>query len=168
MWASSFAILDFPWMLAIIPIIGLACAGLAFVVGRAMLARRPKAKRPTADKQTQPAFGQSDPFIHGSAAEARAGIRRAGNPIEVRIADAEATKELGRGWVIDRSVGGLGLALFEPIDAGIIISVRPSRSAELAPWVQIEVMSCRRATDSWEAGCRFVRTPPWSVLLLFG
>src|SRR5262249_16859672 len=133
-----------------------------------MLARRRPPKALAANKQTQPAFGQSDPFIHGSAAEARAGVRRAGNPVEVRVADAEAVKELGRAWVIDRSVGGLCLALFEPIATGTIISLRPNRGAELAPWVQVEIMSCRRASDSWEAGCRFVRTPPWSVLLLFG
>jgi hypothetical protein len=167
MWASLFTDFDLPYW-AIVPVIGLASAGLALIVGRAMFARRSAAKSQPMGKATQPAFGQSDPFIHGAAGELRTGFRRSGNPVEVRVADAEATKDLTRGWVIDRSVGGMCLALFEPIDTGTIISIRPSRGADLAPWVQVEVMSCRRATDSWEAGCRFVRTPPWSVLLLFG
>jgi hypothetical protein len=167
---SLLAVADIPaWELVCIPIIGLAAAGLVAVVARTVFTRRPPPKPPNVEnKQTQPAFGQSDPFIHGSARETRAGFRRSGNPIQVAITDAEAEKELGNGWVIDRSAGGMGLAVFEPMDTGTIISVRPSKGAELAPWVQLEIMSCRRATDSWELGCRFVRTPPWSVLLLFG
>jgi hypothetical protein len=35
--------------------------------------------------------------------------------------------------------------------------------------VQVEVRNCRKInSDEYELGCRFLRTPPWSVLLLFG
>jgi hypothetical protein len=34
--------------------------------------------------------------------------------------------------------------------------------------VQLEVKNCRLVGSEYELGCQFVRTPPWSVLLLFG
>jgi hypothetical protein len=46
--------------------------------------------------------------------------------------------------------------------------VRTTNAPSSVPWVQIEVKSCRMIGKEHELGCRFVRTPPWSVMLLFG
>ena len=44
----------------------------------------------------------------------------------------------------------------------------PTNASEQVPWIEIEVRTCRLVEDSWELGCQFVKTPQWSILLLFG
>ena len=51
---------------------------------------------------------------------------------------------------------------------GSIISIRPKTAEEIIPWVELEVCSCQPAEGAYEVGCRFVKTPPYSILMLFG
>jgi hypothetical protein len=73
-----------------------------------------------------------------------------------------------QGWVVDRSVGGLGLRTEVPLPVGAVFNVRPRSATAIVPWTEVEVKSCRQHAAAWEVGLQFVRTPPWSVLLLFG
>lgn len=72
------------------------------------------------------------------------------------------------GMVVDRSVGGLCLNVSRLIEVGAVLSVKPSDATPMVPWTEIEVRSCRQEGEGWQIGCRFVRTPPWSVLMHFG
>jgi hypothetical protein len=166
MMAPSFADLGtLHWEFVAIPLaIGVVSAGLAVVVSRLLSGRQ----RVAAPPPEPPPVEQSDPFTHGGSMEKRSALRRQGNPVEVAIADSEGQTELTRGWVVDRSTGGLCLSLFQPLDVGSVVNVRPCRVEPAPPWVRVEVRKCRRQPDGWEVGCQFVRTPPWSVLLLFG
>jgi hypothetical protein len=153
------------------PIIGLAAAGLTFVVGRAVLAgrkARAAAGGPGAAAGPAADAASSDPFIFGSTSERRIAARREGNTVEVLIADRDATTAPLQGWVVDRSVGGLGLRTDVPLPVGAAFNIRPHGAGTIVPWTEVEVKSCRQNADGWEIGCQFVRTPPWSVLLLFG
>ena len=38
----------------------------------------------------------------------------------------------------------------------------------MTPWVDVEVRMCRALKDGYELGCQFVKTPNWSILLMFG
>src|SRR5205807_67771 len=74
----------------------------------------------------------------------------------------------GRGWVLDRSVGGLCLDLSAAFPEGTRLSLFPTQAPGMTPWTEVEVRSCRQKKDGYEVGCQFVKTPPWSILLLFG
>ena len=73
-----------------------------------------------------------------------------------------------RALVLDRSVGGLRLAAEEDVAAGTRLVVLPANAPELTPWIEIEVRGSNLVDDSWELRCQFVKTPQWSILLLFG
>ena len=111
---------------------------------------------------------EDDPFIHGSALERRQALRRGGNPIAVLLTDVDIKAKPVSGWVVDRSTGGICVSVPEAVESGTVLCVRTANAPESVPWIQIEVKNCRPADGNWELGCQFVRTPPWSVLLLFG
>jgi hypothetical protein len=151
-----------------VPMIGVAAAGLTFLVGRAVLSRRQATGAPTKGPATAaPSLPADDPFVFGSTFERRTAARREGNPVEVTIADPAGGEPL-HGWVLDRSVGGLGLRMEVAVPVGMVLNVRPRKAPKLVPWTELEVKSCRQNGTTWEVGCQFVQTPPWSVLVLFG
>lgn len=158
-----------PWSA---PIIGLVAAGLAFFIGWLIVSRRERRRSPvlprfpTASPPVAPV--EEDVFNRGSALERRGSLRRRGNAVAILITDAEAATDPYPGWVVDRSIGGLCLSVEKPVETGMILSVRTNNAPVEVPWVQVEVRSCRQLNQEWELGCQFVRTPPWSVLLLFG
>lgn len=156
----------------VVPVIGVVATGLAFAVGVAVLQRRPgRAARPPAGAQPEPAASPQaspDPFIQGSMSERRIAARRGGSLVAVSVTDADAQGPAVDGWVSDRSVGGLCLLLDAPVGAGSLLNVRPRGRPAVAPWTRVEVKSCRQKGRGWAIGCQFIRTPPWSVLLLFG
>src|SRR4051794_33299318 len=92
---------DLPWQVAT-PFIGLASAGLTLYLGRLLI--RPRFEKagtlapPTGADKPEEKF---DPFIHGSANEKRTAHRRRGNPVQIFISDAEATRPPELGWVVD-------------------------------------------------------------------
>jgi PilZ domain-containing protein len=151
------------------PAIGVASAGLAFACGFAVLGRRRRLTAAPADPAApaQPAT-PADPFVEGSGSERRAAHRRQGSQVQALVAEGDDTAHAVPCWVVDRSVGGLGLRMDTPVTTGAVLRVRPRDATPIIPWTEVEVKSCRQHGDSWEVGCRFVRTPPWSVLLLFG
>jgi hypothetical protein len=152
-----------------VPVIGLGIAGLTFALGFAVLARR----RPQLPTTLPPGVHEAapappDPFVTGSRSERRASLRREGTMVAIQVTDGDGQGPPAPGWVSDRSVGGLCLRLEAAVQPGTLLSVRPRDATAMVPWTQMEVKSCRQEGDAWEIGCRFVRTPPWSILLLFG
>jgi hypothetical protein len=100
--------------------------------------------------------------------EMRGATRRGGNAVAVFIADPHKTDEPQRGWVVDRSAGGLCVALDKPVDAGDTLRIRVCNAPVTVPWAEVQVKSCRKDGNQWEAGCQFVVTPSFNVLMLFG
>ena len=87
--------------------------------------------------------------------------------VKVQVSDAEAKKSPFGAWVADCSLGGLCLTLHEEAQIGEVFSVRPANAPAEVPWVQVRVKSKRPVEKNWELGCQFVRTPSYSVVLLF-
>jgi hypothetical protein len=110
----------------------------------------------------------SDPFISGSKSELRSAFRRTGNPIPVHVIDQDKQTAPMNGYVVNRSVGGLGLQLDCPIDVQTVLSVRPANAPHIAPWVEVVVKNCRKGPRGYDIGCQFVKVPPWPVLMMFG
>jgi serine/threonine protein kinase len=104
----------------------------------------------------------------GGSADQRTAPRRGGNLVPVLVSDALAPEEPLRGWVLDRSTGGLGLLVEDAVEIGSIVRVRPDRSDVAAHWVPVRVVHCRPERIRWRVGCQFVEKPTWAVLSTFG
>jgi len=154
-----------PWQTWLIPAAGLFACLVILMTGRLVLSRR----RANASRKDGPKDDPDhDPFDLGSLTERRNTTRRTGSPIELTVRNDNPDAEPRLAWVIDRSMGGLCLLLHEEIAEGTVLDVKPSKCPPGTPWVQIEVRSCKKTNDGHEAGCQFLRPPPWAVLLLFG
>ena len=132
-------------------------AGSPVVKSAARLAKAPALTRP-APLAAAPADG----------AEQRAEFRRSGNPVLIHIADEDHQRVPWNAWVVDRSRLGLRLAVERPLKAGAVYTVRPIEAAPATPWTAVEVRHCSEMDGHWEAGCRFLQSPPVAVLMLFG
>jgi hypothetical protein len=160
-WASWF-----PLAVGILSVLGLGLVG-GFVWGHRQALRRPRPGPLPEAEAFLPGPPGGDPWVTGSAGEQRQAQRRPGHPVGVLVSDAGVTVAPYQALVTDRSLGGLRLILNEPVAVGTVLSVRPATS-EMIPWVQVEVKSCRRGDNGWEAGCQFLKVPPTSILWSFG
>ncbi len=157
------------WKAYIGPAAGVLAGLAALLVGLYLSARRQRGQSSGGAKVEKHADNDAkDPFTQGAKRERRSALRRGGNAVPILISDAAVRSAPSHGWVIDRSTGGLKLAVNDSMAPGTILSVRTSNAPQAIPWVQLEVKSCRQLGKEYELGCQFVRTPPWSVLLLFG
>jgi hypothetical protein len=157
--------LDQPW---VIPVIGTLVASLAFLVGRRWIgARSPVVEKPLVEQPSGPTQLTTANLKKTSEPDRRSTPRRKGNRVEVFVTDDSKRPPL-LGWVVDRSMGGLCLIVEQPLTEGAILNVRPRKAPQTAPWTAIEIRSCRPEGSEWEVGCRFVKTPQWNDLLLFG
>jgi hypothetical protein len=154
---------DQPW---IIPVIGVLVASLAFLVGRRWFIPRPapKPQKPADESLSMLTTANLKPPQPDRRSAPR---RKEGNRVEVFLTD-ETRPEPLFGWVIDRSLGGLCLNVEKPLNEGTILNVRPRKAPKTAPWIAIEIRSCRPEGSEWEVGCRFLKQPQWNDLLLFG
>jgi PilZ domain len=146
------------------PVAGVGCAGLLLLLARMWRAQKQTATMPPA-KESVP---HQEVLESNRNGERRANIRRGGKTVTVLISDAEAKAEPFTGRVRDRSIGGLRIESTRPVDINTILSVRTADDSGNTSWVQVEVKRCHPREGKWELGCQFVRTPPYSQLLLFG
>ena len=101
--------------------------------------------------------------------ERRAHPRRYGDPVEVHLrTQDDKTPPCGSsGWVRDRSLGGIGLAVEKPLEPGTALKVRPVFVFDDSFWVQVVVRHCHPQGHRWIVGCQFVEALPREVMLLF-
>lgn len=168
MLADFWDVSDWKWHEWVSVASGLLATALVLVIGSLLFRRRKVAYGAPPVVSRRGLSPDNDPFIHGSATERRQALRRVGNPVSVLVTNFEQTRPRFTGWVADRSTGGLCLSVPERVEPRTVLSVRTSNAPESVPWTQVEVRNCRQVEGGWELGCQFVRTPPWSVLLLFG
>jgi hypothetical protein len=112
----------------------------------------------------------SDPFSEGSITERRKAPRRRGNPVAVLLSDEDAACDPIEGYVVDRSIGGLGVELEESVDVepGMVIAVRPRRDVGCASWTRVVVRNYEKVGSSGRLGCQFARPPDSQTMLHFG
>ena len=150
-----------------LPVMVGVMAGLG-IVGAIHFLIRPRAIRVVKAAPVPQQEVIADPFVHGSPGDNRSSFRRQGNPVEVLVVNQKTKAAPFKGYVLNRSIGGLGLYSDAPIEADSPLTVRPVNAPHIAPWVEVTVKSCRPSEGGWEIGCQFVRTPPWALLLMFG
>jgi PilZ domain len=105
--------------------------------------------------------------VGGTASNRRTSLRREGT-VEVLVQSPAFTGGEAPAYVVDRSTGGLRLALATGLATGTALQVRAKHAPDTTPWVTVLVRSCRPSEGHFELGCEFEKTPPWNVLLLFG
>jgi len=168
LWAAS-TFLGLPHWEIWVPLAVGMVAGLLSIVAVRSFGGRGRAPVPAPNPPTKTvAMPPPDPFVHGGALEQRRALRRAGNPVPVLLASPHEDQPSWHAWVIDRSVGGIGLVVNSEFPEGARLKVMPQSAPESTPWIDIEVRCCRPGEEGFELGCQFVKTPPWSLLLLFG
>ncbi|MBI1832294.1 MAG: hypothetical protein HYR84_12695 [Planctomycetes bacterium] len=134
-----------------------------------MLWRPASAQGMTATVETLPP--QAQPVATQKPKDQRGAARRQGNTIEVHVAALDDKANPSIGSVIDRSLGGMRLAMFHEVEVGLVLALHPVLADEMVPWVDIEVRSCKPSTEMpgmFEIGCKYVKSPPYSIQLLFG
>jgi hypothetical protein len=128
--------------------------------------------RPTPAVAEGPAEAAAkQPLLASKPKDQRESSRRQGNTVEVHVAPPDNKADPGVGSVLDRSMGGMRLALYHAIEAGTVLSIRPTHADDIVPWIDIEVRSCKPSTEMpgrFEIGCQYVKSPPYSIQLLFG
>ncbi len=95
-------------------------------------------------------------------------VHRRGGSVDVFITDAARESGPIRGWVVERSVHTLTLAAAAAFPVGTVAKVRPQHAPENIPWVEAEVLECEQVEMEWRVVCKFVKIPPYGVLMLFG
>jgi hypothetical protein len=118
-----------------------------------------------------PAACPETPSARGATAhraEQRSSPRRGGNLIPVLVSDAVAPEVTLRGWVMDRSTGGLGLLVEDALEIGSHVRVRADRSDVPAAWVEVCVIHCCQERIRWRVGCQFLQKPGAGLLSTFG
>lgn len=103
-----------------------------------------------------------------SLANRRGTHRREGAPVKVLLSSPAFRNKTNSGYVVDRSTGGLRIAISTELAPGSAVQVKAEHAPETTPWVTVIVRNCRHAGQHYELGCEFDQTPPWNVLLLFG
>ena len=103
-----------------------------------------------------------------ASSEQRSSFRRGGNTIGIDFMRPGQKDNPLHARLVDRSMGGICLSTHEAIPVGTVLSVRPANADQIVPWIEVEVCVCRPGEESFDVGCRFVKTPPYSILLLFG
>ena len=103
-----------------------------------------------------------------SYADRRGSVRRDGQVVRVVLSSSTFRNGVCDGFVIDRSTGGLKLAMSAAIAPGSTMLARVLNAPDTVGFVTLIVRSCRKNDDFFEVGTEFEKTPPWNVLLLFG
>jgi len=148
-----------PYLLPALIVLATALMVTLLVLGR----RREKRLPPPKLKASEAGVA-----VGGTASNRRSSLRREGQVVEVLVQSPAFDGGAAAGYVVDRSTGGLRLALAAGMAAGTALQVRAKHAPDTIPWVTVLVRSCRPSDEHFELGCEFEKTPPWNVLLLFG
>lgn len=158
-------ILDSPYAYLWLPgLVFFAVAGGLYWISRPASARVESQKSPESPPTVKPLLAAKPKDLRGSS-------RRLGNTVEVHLSKAEDKKNAEIASVLDRSMGGMRLALYHEIEIGAVVSVHPVHADNMVPWVELEIRSCKPSKempDQFEVGCQYVKSPPYSIQLLFG
>lgn len=103
-----------------------------------------------------------------SLSDRRTSTRRDGDPVKVLVSSPALKDGVNSGYVLDRSTGGLRIALKYGMELGSTLQIRANHAPDETPWITVLVRSCKNTGSYHVLGCEFDKTPPWNVLLLFG
>ncbi|VTS02806.1 PilZ domain-containing protein [Tuwongella immobilis] len=100
--------------------------------------------------------------------ERRRFTRRDGTPVAVRILDNSTQSVIEDAVILDRSQGGVRIAVPDQLPIGTEIQIRVQNAGEVVPWVLAIVRNLRFHENRYEIGCEFDGIPPSKALETFG
>ena len=155
------------WETAAAIAVGLAVMGLVFWLGLRNRTADQSATAPAPNLISRVVSWTS--MIHrGSYREKTKSLHRSGGSVDVLIASADRPDNPVKSWVLERSINAMTLVAEEPLDAGTVAKVRPLNASPEVPWVDININECSGQGTEWRIACRFVKVPPYNILMLFG
>jgi len=167
-WSSGVDVADPALLLAI-------AAGLVVLLALLLLGRRRQPAHEFRAPVMLPSTGigtadWESPNPSARHDERRRSIRRTGLPTPILIVDPKGGKRApaAEAYVLDRSSGGLRLALEKPYAVGLVLLTKPSNAPDDFQWVKVTVKNCREVGDYFEVGCQFESELELSRLLMFG
>jgi serine/threonine protein kinase len=128
-------------------------------------AHRLTAAPPQPAPAPRPAANYGQP---GGPPERRTHPRRAGNPTPVLISASPDAPDVLHGWVINRSAGGLGLLVAEPLEILTDLYVRPENEIFHHLCVPVRIVYCFQERLQFRVGCQFLEPVSWTNLRAFG
>jgi hypothetical protein len=142
-------------------------AGVVVVVGLLYFGRR---KQPVATAVLPSGSPNWEEPLSVRHDERRRSIRRGGLPTPIMVVDSKAGKraKAAEAYVLDRSTGGLRLALERAVPVGSLLLAKPGNAPDGFEWVKITIRNCREVGDYFEVGCQFETDLELNRLLMFG
>jgi hypothetical protein len=146
-------------------------AGLVVILTFLFLGRRKRFRGPVvlpSDPSASPDWEALPPLARHD--ERRRSIRRGGLPTPILIVDAKGGRraKATEAYVLDRSTGGLRLALERGFPVGTAMLAKPGNAPDGFAWVKLVVRNCKETGDYFELGCQFETDLELSRLLMFG
>lgn len=135
---------------------GICIGVLALFAGKSMLSPQSKA----------PSDNPSEVYLHQT--EKRLAHRRQGRMIDLAITDIDRHEQPIKGWIIDRSTGGVKFWAEKNWEVGSLLCIRVAHLADAMPWIEVRVKHCKQSQKGWELGCQFLQPLTWNILLAFG
>jgi PilZ domain len=148
-------------------------AGLGVVLIFLFLGRRPTnpRQREIVESNPDPERDNWDkPPAVSRHDERRRSLRRSGLPTPLHVIDAKGSRraKVAEAFVLDRSTGGLRLAVEKPYPIGHQLKAKPSKAPESFEWVNLVVRNSKETGDYFEIGCQFDSELELNRLLMFG
>jgi hypothetical protein len=138
-----------------ISLMALASAAMGLYAGR-LLRRQPQ---PAPSLETPP--DPSDEAAYEAYwAPRRASARYKVRQVKVLVRDCQPNAVPFEGWLLNRSLGGLGLSVSRALEVGAIVDVRAAGEDDITSRVRVEVRYCRLERGRWRLGCKFVDPLP--------
>ena len=143
-------------------------AGAIAIVALLYFGRRKRRSEPVVLPSGSPDW--EGPFASPRNDERRRSIRRGGLPTPIIVIDSKGGKRArpAEAYVLDRSTGGIRLALEKPVPVGSVLLAKPGNAPEGYQWVKVTIRNCREVGDYFELGCQFETDLELSRLLMFG
>jgi hypothetical protein len=139
------------WIIWLVPAVALSALGLGFFVGRRRHGASPVviAEQSVHGEETP---DQDEAYWEDRRSSSRHRVRQ----LKVLLSDATGQAPPSEGWLMNRSLGGLGLSVSESVEPGTILTVRQAAGGARAPSVRVEVRYCRMERGRWTLGCKFI------------
>jgi len=166
-FGAALAAIPLPYVLALG---GLTAIGAWILLARGQSRPRRTTDRDYAAPQLVDDPAGTDPEYWPAlvrAAGDRRGVTRRDGLTAVLIAWQDG-RTAERALVLNRTSGGLRLAVRQAVPVGAILKLRARNAPVDTPWAEVVVVWCEEFDGGIEVGCQFKGKLPWSVLLLFG
>src|SRR5262249_35289294 len=126
---------------------GVSSMGFGLFLGRIVFGAPMRLNRSTGSSDLTPPSGFSS-----SVLDLRSSPRTPVAHTKILVSRNAPLAEPFEGWVTDRSLGGLGLSVLQPVEIGTVLRLTPEQIPEWVSSLYLEVRYCRLHRGRWRLG----------------